>query len=195
MARRDEPHQLGAMPTDRRMTTIDERIVRASPAIMFPLAAGVEAWPAHLTHYRDVHFIERTHDGGGLVRMSANRPFGPVSWPTWWTSLMSVQEPTADGRSSIRFRHVHGITTGMDVEWTLEPMLCGSAPATRVRIVHVWNGPKWPLIGVFAARRVIGPIFVHGIASRTLAGLAHVAERTGRTDERMNGRTDERMKG
>jgi hypothetical protein len=50
--------------------------------------------------------------------------------------------------------------------------------ATLVRIVHVWNGPPWPLIGVFAARRVIGPVFVHGIASRTLAGLAAVAEST-----------------
>ena len=49
---------------------------------------------------------------------------------------------------------------------------------TLVRIVHVWNGPSWPLIGDVAARAVIGPVFVHGIASRTLAGLARTAERT-----------------
>jgi hypothetical protein len=42
----------------------------------------------------------------------------------------------------------------------------------------VWNGPSWPLIGELAARGVIGPVFVHGIASRTLAGLARAAERT-----------------
>jgi hypothetical protein len=46
-----------------------------------------------------------------------------------------------------------------------------------VRIVHVWNGPSWPLIGAFAATNVIGPVFVHGIASRTLSGLARTAER------------------
>jgi hypothetical protein len=46
-----------------------------------------------------------------------------------------------------------------------------------VRIVHSWNGPAWPLIGIFAASEVIGPIFIHGIASRTLDGLALVAER------------------
>ena len=49
---------------------------------------------------------------------------------------------------------------------------------TLVRIVHVWNGPSWPLIGDMAARGVIGPVFVHGIASRTLAGLARAAERS-----------------
>ncbi|CAN5714791.1 hypothetical protein BH23GEM1_BH23GEM1_07820 [soil metagenome] len=46
-----------------------------------------------------------------------------------------------------------------------------------MRIVHAWDGPRWPLIGVYAAQVVIGPVFVHGIASRTLAGLARVAER------------------
>jgi hypothetical protein len=49
-----------------------------------------------------------------------------------------------------------------------------------VRIVHVWNGPRWPIIGRLAAVGVIGPIFVHGIASRTLAGLATAAERAAR---------------
>jgi hypothetical protein len=32
------------------------------------------------------------------------------------------------------------------------------------------------VIGVVAATVVIGPVFVHGIASRTLAGLAAQAE-------------------
>jgi hypothetical protein len=61
----------------------------------------------------------------------------------------------------------------MDVEWTFEPHGAG----THVRIVHAWDGPRWPLIGVFAATAVIGPVFVHGIAARTLAGLALAAER------------------
>jgi hypothetical protein len=46
-----------------------------------------------------------------------------------------------------------------------------------VRIVHSWDGPRWPLIGIFAATTVIGPLFVHGIASRTLAGLGAAAAR------------------
>jgi hypothetical protein len=162
------------MPGNRRMSTVDERLVRAPLAIIFTLAADVERWPLHLAHYRYVRFHERRSDGGGIVEMSANRPFGPLDWPTRWTSLMSVTAPGAAAAPSIRFRHMQGVTAGMDVEWTFEPMPEG----TLVRIVHVWNGPAWPLIGELAARGVIGPVFVHGIASRTLAGLAHVAERT-----------------
>jgi hypothetical protein len=46
-----------------------------------------------------------------------------------------------------------------------------------VRIVHVWDGPPIPVVGPIAATTVIGPVFVHGIASRTLAGLAAASER------------------
>lgn len=168
------PHVLGPMPTDRRMTTVDEHIVRAPLPVIFELSADVERWPVHLSHYRYVRFEERRSDGGGTVEMSANRPFGMADWPTWWTSLMSVTRPGSREGPAIRFRHIRGITTGMDVEWSFETVSGG----TRVRIVHVWNGPPWPAIGIVAARSVIGPVFVHGIASRTLAGLAHAAEST-----------------
>jgi len=169
-----EPYSLGPMPADRSMTTIDEIVTPASLAAIFALAADVEQWPTHLSHYRYVRFLERRADGGGLVEMSANRPFGAVQWPTRWTSLMSITRPGSVATPSIRFRHVQGVTTGMEVEWTFTPERGG----TRVRIVHVWNGPSWPVISTIAARSVIGPVFVHGIASRTLAGLARAAERS-----------------
>ena len=51
------------------------------------------------------------------------------------------------------------------------------AGGTHVRIVHVWEGPGMSKAGETAATLVIGPVFVHGIASRTLAGLAAHAER------------------
>ena len=63
----------------------------------------------------------------------------------------------------------------------------GSQPAegrTDVTIVHEWSGPRWPLIGGPAATWVIGPVFIHGIASRTLAGIA---KHRGRGNEGMNG--------
>ena len=169
------PYALGPMPLGRAMETIDERVVRASVRDMFELAKRVEEWPAHLAHYRYVRMRERATDGGGLVEMAANRPFVPgvVEWPTWWLSEMSVDE----AKPAVRFRHVGGITTGMDVEWTFEAV---DDRYTRVRILHVWDGPDWPIIGVAAAQLVIGPVFVHGIAERTLAGLAAVAERATR---------------
>ena len=43
-------------------------------------------------------------------------------------------------------------------------------------IVHEWDGPRWPLIGRAAAAWVIGPVFIHGIASRTLAGIRREVE-------------------
>jgi hypothetical protein len=65
------------------------------------------------------------------------------------------------------------VTAGMEVEWTF-----GETPAgTYVRILHMWNGPPVPVVGARVATLVIGPVFVHGIASRTLAGLASHAER------------------
>jgi ribosome-associated toxin RatA of RatAB toxin-antitoxin module len=150
------------------MRVLDELTVSAPIARIFELARDVERWPEHLRHYRYVRFNERASDGGGVVEMSANRPFGVLDWPTWWRSDMQVIGDVP----VIRFRHVAGITTGMDVEWSFEATPAG----THVRVLHVWAGRRWPLIGKMAATAVMGPVFVHGIASRTLAGLARVAE-------------------
>jgi hypothetical protein len=150
------------------METVDDRIVRAPWPIIFELASHVEHWPGYLSHYRYVRFRERASDGGGLVEMAADRPFGSLRWPTWWLSEMAVDH----GAPAIRFRHVGGITKGMDVEWSFRSVSEG----THVRILHVWDGPPIPLIGIIAATAVIGPVFIHGIASRTLAGLAEAAE-------------------
>lgn len=158
---------LGEMPENRRMTTVDAQLVRAPVESIFTLARDVERWPMHLAHYRYVRFRDRA-PAGGTVEMAAYRPFGALNWPTWWLSLMEIDER----RPAIRFRHIGGITTGMDVEWRFT----AGAAGTNVKIVHVWDGPAWPVIGGVAASRVIGPVFIHGIASRTLAGLARAAE-------------------
>ena len=180
----DEPpgYDLGPLPDRYVMRVVDERVVESAVAPIFAAARDVERWPRHLAHYRYVRFRERRLDGGGLVEMSANRPFGPAAWPTWWLSRMQViTAGTGTGATpAIRFRHVEGITAGMEVEWSFLPQ---SGNRTLVRIVHLWLGPPWPLIGGFAAQAVIGPIFVHGIASRTLAGLAGVAE--SRSEQRL----------
>jgi ribosome-associated toxin RatA of RatAB toxin-antitoxin module len=169
----DAPLVIGPMPTNRRMTTVDERLVRAPLARIFALSADVERWPLLLPHYRYVRFTDRRRDGGGIVEMSAYRPFGLLQWPTWWRSRMAVVAPGEPGGPTVRYTHVAGVTTGMDVAWTFEEVAGG----THVRIVHVWDGPPVPALGPVAATLVIGPVFVHGIASRTLAGLADAAER------------------
>lgn len=164
------PYVLGDMPLGSAMCTIDERLINAPAPVIFDIARKVELWPGYLPHYRWVRFREHASDGGGLVEMSAWRPFGslPAGWPTWWLSEMTVDST----RPAIRFRHVGGITKGMEVEWSFASQPKG----TLVRIVHAWDGPRWPLIGVFAATAVIGPIFIRAIAQRTLRGLGKVAD-------------------
>jgi ribosome-associated toxin RatA of RatAB toxin-antitoxin module len=152
------------------MRTVDRMIVRAAAGAMFEAAADVERWPERLPHYRWVRFNERRADGG-VVEMAAVRPFGPLAWPVWWESEMWVDA----ARHEVRYRHVRGITKGMDVVWSV---VSRGARETEVTIVHTWDGPPWPLIRVPAAEWVIGPVFVHGIASRTLAGLARAIEAT-----------------
>jgi ribosome-associated toxin RatA of RatAB toxin-antitoxin module len=149
------------------MRTVDERLVAAPADRIYQAAREVERWPEILPHYRYVRVLDRSPDRQ-VVEMSANRPFGPVNWPTWWTSEMW----TDPGRFEVRYRHIRGITRGMDVIWRLVP----EGSRTRVTIVHEWDGPRWPLISGVAANLVIGPVFVHGIASRTLAGIAKYVE-------------------
>jgi ribosome-associated toxin RatA of RatAB toxin-antitoxin module len=149
------------------MYTIDRAVVAAPIERVFRVAADVERWPDFLPHYRWVTMHERTSNGG-IVEMAAWRPFGPVKYPTWWTSDMEIRPDVHE----VRYHHVGGITTGMDVVWKLKP----HEGQVAVSIVHEWDGPRWPLISWIAANWVIGPVFVHGIASRTLAGVKRKAE-------------------
>ena len=154
-----------------RLRTVDTLFTPGAPEAMFALAADVEAWPRRLAHYRYVRVLERGATES-VVEMSANRPFGPLDWPTWWTSRMWVDR----GRMVVRYEHIRGVTTGMHVEWKIEPREGG----TFVTLVHEWAGPRWGPLRRPAAEWVIGPVFVHGIASRTLAGLGrHLGDRDG----------------
>ena len=87
---------------------------------------------------------------------------------------MMIDRPAGE----IRYRHVRGITREMQVVWRLVEDGEGSERGVDVEIVHTWDGPPWPLIGRVAANLVIGPVFIHGIASRTLAGIKKAAEST-----------------
>ena len=74
----------------------------------------------------------------------------------------------------VRYRHIEGVTRGMDVIWRMTP----TATGTHVDLIHTWDGPPWPLIRYPAAHWIIGPVFVHGIASRSLAGIKRHLEQS-----------------
>ena len=149
------------------MRIVDRASVTAPLDRVFAVAADVERWPDFLKHYRWVRMRQRT-ERGGVVEMAAWRPFGVFRYPTWWLSEMEI----VPGEHVVRYRHTGGITSGMDVEWKLEQR----GDRVDVTIVHEWDGPRWPLISWIAANWVIGPVFIHGIASRTLAGVKRKAE-------------------
>jgi uncharacterized membrane protein len=152
------------------MRTVDRIHIAAPVERAFRAAMDVEQWPALLSHYRWVRMLERRANGG-VVEMAAWRPFGPLNYPTWWVSEMRIDRDAP----AVHYRHVRGITAGMEVVWQLQPVDGG----TDVTIVHDWSGPGWPLIGRKAADWVIGPVFIHGIASLTLAGIARAVEGSG----------------
>jgi len=166
----------------RAMYMIDEIEMRAPLEICFRAGADVERWPDILPHYRWVRFHRKDGFGTGRVEMAARRNFvGPVSYPVWWVSEMTTDEQTP----SVLYRHVAGVTTGMDVEWSFEELSPG---VTGVRILHAWEaGPAWPLpapVRRLASSAVIGPLFIHHVAGRTLSGIRDHAERNARSTNR-----------
>ncbi|CAN5653225.1 hypothetical protein BH23GEM3_BH23GEM3_19690 [soil metagenome] len=155
------------------MYTVDEIEMRAPLTACFHAGADVERWPERLPHYRWVHFQRKERFGTGRVEMAARRPFGPLPYPVWWVSEMWLDEQ----RPTVHYRHMDGITRGMDVEWSFTDAGAGT---TLVRIVHDWpEGPSWPLPTPgrrLIADRIIGPIFIHHVASRTLRGIKSYVE-------------------
>ncbi|MCC6790819.1 MAG: SRPBCC family protein [Thermomicrobiales bacterium] len=128
------------------------------------LAADIERWPVILPHYRWVTLL----DGGGdrkTVEMAARRGRIPVRW-------RAVQTVERDGQTPvIRFRHIGGVTKGMDVAWTFRQHGGG----VIVTIDHEFD-PPWPLVGGLIADRVIGPHFIEVIAGKTLATIKGIVE-------------------
>ena len=129
---------------------------------IFSLAAEVERWPEILPHYRYVRRLP-ADDGTRHFAMGARRGLVPVAWA-------ATQRPLPADRR-IEFHHTGGVTRGMEVAWRFEP----ADEGWDVSIEHELD-LRWPLIGRFAAERVIGPHFIDAIAGRTLRTIKGLAE-------------------
>jgi uncharacterized membrane protein len=129
---------------------------------IFPIAAEVERWPERLPHYRYVRRLP-AENGERRFAMGARRGPIPVRWEAIQRQLLEERR--------IEFTHTGGVTRGMRVAWRFEPTGIG----WDVSIEHELE-LDWPLIGGFAARRVIGPQFVEAIARRTLRRVKALAE-------------------
>jgi len=135
--------------------------IAAPPERVFALAQDIARWPNLLPHYRWVRVFEEKPDSR-LAEMAARRGPFPVKWRT--------QQGLIPAEGRITYRHVGGITRGMEVEWLLGPERGG----TRVLITHdLRSGSR--LLRLRVAEWVIGG-FVSPIADRTLQGIKRAAE-------------------
>lgn len=146
------------------MLTLNTMEIKASRDVVFELAANVARWPELLPHYR---WVKTSQDENGrvLVEMAARRGFIPV----WWRS---IQEVDAEKRV-VRYKHIGGATTGMDVEW----MFLVNGPKVTAVIVHEWH-PRWRLPSLVnrGLAFLAGELFIKVVADRTLRHIKRHAE-------------------
>jgi Polyketide cyclase / dehydrase and lipid transport len=144
------------------MQSVMQVHIRAPYERIFPLAAEIERWPERLPHYR---YVRRVPSANGERRFAMGARRGPI--PVRWEA---IQRPLPEQRR-IEFTHTGGVTRGMEVAWRFEPRDGG----WDVSIHHALQ-LHWPLVGGFAAERVIGPQFIDAIAGRTLRRVKALAE-------------------
>src|SRR5437870_106588 len=98
-------------------------LIRAPLKEIYDLAVAVERWPALLPHYRYV-LVREEKGRARLLEMAARRDWIPL----WWLAVQECHPEVP----AIHFRHVRGLTSGMDVAWSFVPEPGG----VRVGIRH-----------------------------------------------------------
>jgi ribosome-associated toxin RatA of RatAB toxin-antitoxin module len=116
-----------------------------------------------LPHYRYVRVLAE-NGPTRTVEMAARHGIVPLRW--------TAEQTNDPARPHIAFHHIAGPTRGMDVEWIFTPL---DATHTRVRIVHRLAF-IFPVAAGFFGKYVVGDIFIHGVASKTLAHMKRLAE-------------------
>ncbi len=137
---------------------------------VFDLARDVSRWPQLLPHYRSVT-VERRSGERVVARMVAVRPvLGPLGLPVAWRA---EQWGDATDPDDLRlcFRHLRGVTRGMDVTWHIRP----SGHGCRVTIEHAFRR-RLPLVGDEALPAFVDRFFTRSIATRTLRTFKALAE-------------------
>ena len=149
------------------MHTENEIIIHAPAERIFALGAAIGDWPRILPHYRWVTVFS---DDGRVKQaaMAARRDWFPVRWQT---SLVILPE-----ENRLVFFHTGGVTRGMYVEWILTPVPAEAGGGTRVVIAHDLSYPL-PFLTNGFAHYIVGEVFVHYIAGKTLRTIKEIAER------------------
>ena len=151
------------------MITSNQIQIAAPFDTLFQIAADIAHWPDILPHYRWVKILNR--QGQQVIAEMAARHKGI---PLWWKT---IQTRDPDERR-IHFTHIGGITKGMEVDWIMEEASPpGACPVWHVQIVHDFH-PHWPPGGRWFAEKIIGDMFVHQVAGKTLKRMKELLEAT-----------------
>ena len=147
------------------MRTSNVITIKAPLHVIYTTASNLERWPDFLPHYRYNRFLSKM-PWGGIVQMSAVRTIIPTTW---------ISEYRIDtDKCQLYFKHLKAFlnaTRGMIVVWTFQE----TPEGVRVEITHDLE-LRWPLIGGFVGKYIVGLFFIHHIATRTLAGLKRKVE-------------------
>ena len=146
------------------MHTVHHTRIVAPLHVVFAIARDVESWPDLLPQYRWCRVLERgperlTFSMGGWIR----------GWPARWTAVQELRP----GEHRITFRHIQGITAGMQAEWRFT----SAGGGVDVELVHEFV-MRWPLIGRAVGDLIVGPVFIDWIARKTLQAVKRRAEAT-----------------
>ena len=147
------------------MRTSNAITIRAPLYIIFSFASDLTRWPDFLPHYRYNRFLSQM-PWGGIVKMAAVR----TGIPTSWISIYRIDTE----KVQLHFEHLRSTlnaTRGMIVVWNFTE----TPEGVRVEITHDLE-LRWPIIGGFVAKYIVGLFFIHHIASLTLAGLKRKVE-------------------
>jgi ribosome-associated toxin RatA of RatAB toxin-antitoxin module len=144
------------------MHTGNSIIIHAPKMTIFETAANLELWPKILPHYRYIRYLERSPDRN-LVVMAAVRSGIPISW----TSEQVIDRKNIE----IHFHHLKAWTKGMRVVWSFKETPAG----ILVEIMHDLQFRNRTLAPV--AEPIIGSLFIHHIAGKTLRCMKTYLER------------------
>ena len=147
------------------MHTSNVIVIQAPLERIFTTAADLPRWPDFLSHYRYNKYLSKM-PWGGIVKMSAVRTIIPTTWISEYR--IDAQKP------ELYFKHLKSAfnaTKGMIVIWHFTP----TPEGIRVEISHDLE-LRWPLIGGFVSKYIVGLFFIHHIATLTLAGLKRKVE-------------------
>jgi ribosome-associated toxin RatA of RatAB toxin-antitoxin module len=128
-------------------------VMHAPKMKVFETAANLELWPKILSHYRYIHYLERSPNRNVVV-MAATRSGIPISW----TSEQIIDREKCE----VRFHHLKAWTKGMRVVWTFEDTPTG----VLVKISHDLSfriAVVAPIVDL-----IIGDFFIRNVANKTL---------------------------